>query len=82
MIKQKKGIKERADSLESLGIIFTFMFVDNTHDRSIIMDNGWKVVLGRRLDISQKTNGWNDIAEYYQEKRFFKWCEVTYIKTN
>ncbi len=78
----KEAFKEMADSLDSLGIIFTYEFVDTTHDRSIEMDNGWKIVLGRGLDIYQKTNGWHDIAEYYQEKRLCKGCEVTYIKTN
>jgi ATP-dependent Lon protease len=72
---------QMADSLESLGITFTFEFNENPHDRTIIMDNGWKIVLGRGLDIYQKTNGWYDIAEYYQEKRLCKECEVTYINT-
>ncbi len=77
----KEAFKEMADSLESLGIIFTYEFVDTTHDRSIEMDNGWKIVLGRGLDIYQKTNGWHDIAEYYQEKRLCKGCEITYLKS-
>ncbi|NMC60931.1 MAG: BREX system Lon protease-like protein BrxL, partial [Candidatus Methanofastidiosa archaeon] len=76
----KEAFKEMADSLESLGIIFTYEFVENTHDRSIELDNGWKIVLGRGLDIYQKTNGWYDIAEYYQEKRLCKGCEITFIK--
>ena len=76
----KDAFKEMADSLESLGIIFSYEFVENTHDRSIMLDNGWKVILGRGLDIFQKTNGWYDIAEYYQEKRLCKACEVTYIR--
>jgi len=77
----KEAFKEIADSLESLGITFTYEFVETTHDRSIVLDNGWKIVLGRGLDIFQKTNGWYDIAEYYQEKRLCKGCEITYIKT-
>ena len=77
----KEAFQAMADSLESLGIIFTYEFIENSHDRSIELDNGWKIVLGRGLDIFQKTNGWNDIAEYYQEKRFCKACEITYVKT-
>ena len=76
----KEAFREMAGSLESLGIIFSYEFVENTHDRSIVMDNGWKIVLGRGLDIFQKTNGWYDIAEYYQEKRLCKGCEVTYVR--
>lgn len=75
-----EAFKGMADSLESLGVIFSFEFIENSHDRSIEMDNGWKIVLGRGLDIFQKTNGWNDIAEYYQEKRLCKACEITYVK--
>ena len=78
----KEALREIADSLESLGITFTYEFVETTHDRSIVLDNGWKIVLGRGLDIFQKTNGWLDIAEYYQEKRLCKGCEVTYVRAN
>ena len=77
----KTAFSEITDSLESLGIIFTYEFVEKIHDRSLVMDNGWKIVLGRGLDIFQKTNGRYDIAEYYQEKRFCKACEVTYVRT-
>jgi ATP-dependent Lon protease len=76
----KEAFKEITDSLESIGIQFTYEFVENTHDRSIVMDNGWKIILGRGLDIFQKTNGRYDIAEYYQEKRLCKGCEITYVK--
>ena len=75
----KEAFREITDSLESLGIIFTYEFDENTHDRSILLDNGWKVVLGRGLDIFQKTGGWYDIVEYYQEKRLCKACEITYV---
>jgi ATP-dependent Lon protease len=76
----KEAFTKIADSLESLGIIFTYEFDENIHDRSIVMDNGWKIVLGRGLDIYQKTDGWFDIAEYSQENRLCKGCEVTYVK--
>jgi len=75
----KEAFREITDSLESLGISFSYEFNDSTHDRSMVLDNGWKIVLGRGLDIFQKTNGWYDLAEYYQEKRLCKACEVTYI---
>ena len=76
----KEAFQQMAYSLESIGIIFTYEFDDNIHDRSIIMDNGWKVILGRGLDIWQKTGGWYDINEYLQEKRLCKACEITYVK--
>ncbi len=76
----REAFEQIKDSLETLGILFSYEFNENTHDRSIVMDNGWKIVLGRGLDIFQKTNGWYDIAEYSQEKRLCKACEVTYVK--
>ncbi len=76
----REAFSEITDSLESLGIIFTYEFDENIHDRSLVLDNGWKIVLGRGLDIFQKTNGRYDIAEYYQEKRLCKACEITFVK--
>lgn len=77
--KAKEAFKEISDSLEPLGIFFSYEFDENIHDRSIDLNNNWKIVLGRGLDIFQKTNGRCDIAEYYQEKRLCKACEVTYL---
>ncbi len=57
-----------------MGIIFPCEFDDFIHDRSIEMNNGWKVILGRGLDIWQKTGGWYDINEYIQERRICKAC--------
>ncbi len=82
MQNSKGAFRDITESLESLGIIFTYEFIENIHDRSIVLDNGWKIVLGRGLDIYQKTNGWYDIAEYYQEKRLCKGCEMTYVKVS
>jgi ATP-dependent Lon protease len=78
----KDAFEQMTYSLESIGIIFTYEFDENIHDRSINMDNGWKIVLGRGLDIWQKTGGWYDVNEYIQEKRLCKACEVTFVKTN
>jgi len=67
-------------SLESIGIEFTYEINDNIHDRSIELNNDWKIILGRGLDIWQKTGGWFDINEYVQEKRLCKACEVSFMK--
>jgi len=76
----KEAFQQMAFSLETIGIIFSYEFDDDIHDRSIILNNGWKIVLGRGLDIWQKTGGWYDINEYLQEKRLCKACEVTFVK--
>jgi ATP-dependent Lon protease len=77
----KEAFEQMSYSLELLGIRFTYEFDDYIHDRSIIMNNGWKIVLGRGLDIWQKTGGWYDINEYIQEQRVCKSCELTYLKS-
>jgi ATP-dependent Lon protease len=76
----KEAFKEIYESLLDLGIDFSYQFSESLHDRSIEMNNGWKIVLGRGLDIWQKTNGRYDIAEYMQEKRLCKEFEVTVLK--
>jgi ATP-dependent Lon protease len=76
----RDSFREMAESLEPLGIFFNFEFDENIHDRSMELNNGWKILLGRGLDIWQKTSGWYDIAEYYQEKRLCKACEITFLK--
>jgi ATP-dependent Lon protease len=80
-IENAKGaLSEIIDSVSSLGIDLSYEFNDTLHDRSIEMNNGWKIILGRGLDIWQKTSGRYDIAEYYQEKRLCKEFEITVIK--
>lgn len=76
----RDAFREMSESLEPLGIFFNFEFNETIHDRSIELNNGWKILLGRGLDIWQKTSGWYDIAEYYQEKRLCKACEVTFLR--
>lgn len=79
-----EGFKDKLDqleySLESMGIVFSYEFNETIHDRSIELDTGWKILLGRGLDIWQKTNGWFDLSEFIQAKRQCKGCEVTYLR--
>ena len=74
------AFEELADSLESLGITLKYTFSETLHDRCIEMNNGWKIILGRGLDIWQKTNGRYDIAEVYQEKRLCKEFDITVVR--
>lgn len=76
----KDAFEQMTLSLESIGILFTYEFDENSHDRSILLNNGWKIILGRGLDIWQKTGGWYDVNEYIQEKRLCKACEITFLK--
>lgn len=76
----KEAFQQISYSLESLGILFSYEFDDYIHDRSIEMNNGWKIILGRGLDIWQKTGGWYDINEYVQEQRLCKAHEITFVR--
>lgn len=80
LANSREAFKEVSDSLTGSGIQFTFEFDETIHDRAIQSDTGWKIILGRGLDIYQKTTGRYDIAEYMQEKRLCKACEITYLK--
>ena len=76
----KHYFNEMRDSLEEFGVYLEVEMKDSIHDRSIITNNGWKIILGRGLDIYQKTNGCFDLAEYDQSKRKCKACEITFLR--
>ena len=63
------------------GINFDVSFDDTIHDRSIVTDTGWKILLGRGLDIFQYVTGDAfDLATKLQEYRHVKAFGVTYIR--
>ena len=74
-----ENLEEISESVFDLGIHLTCEMNPNIHDRSIEADNGWKIVLGRGLDIFLKPEGRFNIADVYQEKRKCRACEITYI---
>ena len=75
----KESLDEISNSVFDLGIKLTYAFNQNIHDRYIESDNGWKIILGRGLDIFLKPEGRYDIAEIYQEKKKCRACEITYV---
>lgn len=79
MEEARNAFCEISDSLEPQGIFFSYEFNHLIHDRSIELNNGWRIILGRGLDIFQKTNGRYDLSEYFQENRFCKECQVTIL---
>lgn len=51
------------------------------HDRWISTDTGWRINLGRGLDIFQKSEGgWFDLGTSRQEFRQVKAFGVTYVR--
>jgi len=66
-----------------LGIVFDVELVDPTaiHDRSITTDTGWKILLGRGLDIFQRmSESPFDLATKYQKYRELKGFGITYLR--
>ena len=74
------SLTEIANSLFDSGIRLTFEFNPNIHDRFIKSDTGWKIVLGRGLDIYQRPEGRFNIAGFQQDQRQCKSCEITFVK--
>ena len=63
------------------GVAFDVTFDDLIHDRSIDTDTGWKILLGRGLDIFQYVTGDTfDLASRLQEYRQVKAFGVTYVR--
>ncbi|KAA8817368.1 hypothetical protein EMB92_01985 [Bifidobacterium callitrichos] len=56
--------------------------MSSIHDRSIVSDTGWKVVLGRGLDIYQPYNDkdWLNPLTRLQQLRRVRACDITYIR--
>ena len=67
------------ESLESINISFEVEFKETAHDRFILINNGWKILLGRGLDIWQRSEGY--LADIMQEARRCREFNVTIVKT-
>ncbi|MHA7126974.1 BREX system Lon protease-like protein BrxL [Janibacter indicus] len=73
-------LKDIQDGAASEGIKFNVEWDETIHDRSITTDNGWKILLGRGLDIFQKGSGSQfDMGARRQEFRQVVAFGVTYI---
>ena len=81
-------IDEQIDELDTLqtvfgqlGIVFTYEFDESGHDRSIVSDTGWRIILGRGLDIYQPfDSNWLNPLTRQQRLRRVKAFEVTYVR--
>jgi ATP-dependent Lon protease len=79
-IKQsQEAFYELMITVEEIGINLSYEFQD-VHDRSIVSDNGWTIVLGRGLDIYEKEESRFSLGEIDQELRKCKNFTVTYVK--
>jgi ATP-dependent Lon protease len=70
--------QELQEDLAPRGIEFSWRF-DAVHDRSIVLDNGWSITLGRGLDIYEKYSRWS-LSNARPEKRSCKEFTVSIVK--
>jgi len=75
----KATFEELAQNVDSIGINLTVRF-EHHHDRFIAADNGWKITLGRGLDLFEKIEERFSVADMDQTKRKCKSCELTYLR--
>lgn len=69
------------ENAATVGIRFTVTWDETIHDRSIRTDHGWKLLLGRGLDIFQKGSGSQyDLGSRRQEFRQVFAFGITYIR--
>ncbi|WP_444962852.1 BREX system Lon protease-like protein BrxL [Nocardiopsis sp. M1B1] len=74
-------LKDIQDSTATVGIHFTVTWDGSIHDRSIRTDHGWKLLLGRGLDIFQKGSGSQfDLGSRRQEFRQVFAFGITYLR--
>ncbi len=79
--KQLENLIKVQKGAEAAGIKFDVILDNTIHDRSIVTDTGWKILLGRGLDIFQFVSGDAfDLATRLQEYRQVKAFGVTYIR--
>jgi ATP-dependent Lon protease len=82
---QEKTIEQKLDELvsdlEKHGIQFTFDISPSLHDRSIELDNGWKIYPGRGLDIYQKPESRYELSGIDQTKRACRETEIVFVKS-
>lgn len=79
-IDQQKALQEIADQAALIGLNMSFNIDNTLHDRSIIMDNGWKINLGRGLDIFQRPDSFRSLETLVPEYRKCYRTTFTYLK--
>lgn len=75
----KERLREVQDNVAPIGVDFYFEYDEMIHDRYILINDDWKITLGRGLDIWNKTNGYFDIAESNQLYRKAKSFSITVV---
>lgn len=80
--RQEEDLHRIAENVSPHGINLEWEFDETIHDRSIETDTGWKILLGRGLDIYQRFDSRDafNLANRLQETRACKAFGVTFVK--
>ncbi len=80
--KQTEFLDQIVNAVMPAGIQLTYCFDQTIHDRDITTDTGWKIILGRGLDIFQNYDGNNtfSLQNSMQAYRACKSFGITYIR--
>ena len=80
--KQLDFFEQMIAAVMPAGIHLNYRFDETIHDREITTDTGWKIILGRGLDIFQNYDGNNTFAlqSSLQEYRSCKSFGITYVR--
>ena len=73
-------LEELKKGLSPDHIEFNYVFDNNLHDRWIATDTGWRIILGRGLDIFQKPEDKFTLGFLDQTKRKCKATIITYTR--
>ena len=76
----RNKLSELKKGLSQENIEFDYVFEDSIHDRWIETNTGWRIILGRGLDIFQKPNDKFTLGFMDQTKRKCKATTITYIR--
>jgi len=83
--EQESELKAKLDELQNSlvkdRIVFKFAFDKGLHDRFIEADNGWRIILGRGLDIYHKPEARFSLGFIDQTKRRCKGTAITYVRS-
>jgi ATP-dependent Lon protease len=79
-VEVSRKLEELKTGLSRDHIDFNYAFDESLHDRWIETDTGWRIVLGRGLDIFQKPDDKFTLGFLDQTKRKCKATTITYIR--
>lgn len=79
-LELKGKLDDLKRGLSNEGIEFDYVLADNLHDRWIETDTGWRIILGRGLDIFQKPDDKFTLGFSDQTKRKCKATTITYTR--